>query len=82
MTKKQISGSEDPKAPTLSFSDDAVLGSSDDEVESEKLLKCVESEKSFRRFGCLCYFIEEPRDKIPKIQPRWTKGVFSGFLQG
>ena len=31
-----------------------------------------------RRFGSLAYILVQPRDQLPKLQPRWRKAVFLG----
>ena len=41
-----------------------------------------ENEKHLRRFGCLCYYLNEPRHEIRKVDPKWVKSVFLGFSPG
>lgn len=49
----------------------------DDNMEDEFENKFPEDK--FRRFGCLCYYLQEPREHIPKVKPKFVKGVFLGF---
>jgi hypothetical protein len=35
--------------------------------------------KTFRRFGSLTYYLNEPREKVKKLELKYTKAVFLGF---
>ena len=48
--------------------------------EEDRLVATKSScEKYFRRFGCLAYFLQQPRETIPKLVTKWRKGVFLGY---
>jgi hypothetical protein len=45
----------------------------------EQFIRSKEREKYFRRFGCLCYYLREPREVVPKTAPKRRKAVFLGM---